>query len=528
MAPAGEGFDAVDSVRDSAKRRHANLASDAVATVTAPDTMPVHGLNTAAKGRRAAVSVPISLFLVWQVVLNWDLISSRLTESGDYAADSLRSRDVLKQTDGVFPRWGFHHPGPLLFWMKSAGEAIFGWLLPPFGSQLIFALLLVAGSLACFGWALMRANDAILAPTVVVLTAAWSAPHVMAVVWAPTMPIWFWLLGVGGLMAVAEERWWGSLLVVLSALALVHLHALAIPLGLVMFVSGAALRLSILRRRGFRLSRPEAKAAIAIAATLLAPLVFALVDGSSPLHSYLRGTPKDARKSLSLPARLEFVERSITTAPSHWAVLAPGTMAVVLTVMALSSATILFVRNESITMWIPLYATLVLLVYLFGISNMDAAANASIGALVPLFLVSSLFTILVKELPERAASPASIALTAVGLGVLVSTPSFRFWNASTPPSGVAEVVLSELHGPSSVVIDYSIDPWVSYANAASFALLADRKGVPWCLAQDRWPYWTTPDMICTAERSPNAVEVIFTGPTDFHISRLAHTSTQGP
>ena len=79
----------------------------------------------------AAILLPGLTFLALVIIMNWRLFVTPMFEWGDVAANELQvhSAKHLHELLGNYSRWHFHHPGPFLFYLFAAGEAIlYDWL----------------------------------------------------------------------------------------------------------------------------------------------------------------------------------------------------------------------------------------------------------------------------------------------------------------------------------------------------------------------------------------------------------------
>ncbi len=167
------------------------------------------------------------------------VVGSRWNPSGDWALEYLRVSDVAGEHTplvGAWSRWGFNHPGPLLFWMLAPFEALFGTTGVLFGAAAINAAA-TAGAVAVAS----RRGGVLLATLVslisIVLVGSLGLSHLVDI-WNPSVPVMvFWLFGIALWSAsLGDTPMW--LVVVAAGTFCMQTHIGYVPLvaGLVLLV----------------------------------------------------------------------------------------------------------------------------------------------------------------------------------------------------------------------------------------------------------------------------------------------------
>ena len=110
--------------------------------------------------RRWATSVVLTVALVLPSV--WDVVTSAAQTSGDIALIELRVRDVLSAhppVTGAYSRYGWDHPGPILFWLSAlpyrvlgGGAAALGTVAVVVNAIAMLVLLRLAARLGAAAW----------------------------------------------------------------------------------------------------------------------------------------------------------------------------------------------------------------------------------------------------------------------------------------------------------------------------------------------------------------------------------------
>lgn len=465
-----------------------------------------------------SLGIPAVAFLTFVIWTNWNQITNPLTETGDVAADSLMSMSAWTQSDGHYSRWGYNHPGPLLLWLDHLSELILPWL-PPFGAHLVMSALLVTLSVTFLAAALQDlSNVAWLGPLSFTVASVALSDGTVLIPYGPTMGNWFFVLAGAGLMAVIREKHWGYPVALFAGAALVHLHLLYVPLGvLTIAVLTVCWRIghgfpSTVRRPWFLVV-----ATSAIGTIMALPILLDLALRESDWIAYFATERQlsDGAYRSATEAIFAFLE-----------VLTPATRREVL-VLSLSGAAfaiclvvgLLIVIVTSDQQWSKMGAWVGLIgfLYLFALSRLDFVTPISFGRSLPFFAFMVLVATAVPRFAPRKA--AMLVLVAVLVLTLVSVRASRL-AAGRSAAGTAEAAISKYEAfrrraPNAVlVISHETDPRLTYLGAAATALLAARKGYPFCVASNEWPYWIEPRHICGAG-SELRFRIHFTSPVDF-------------
>lgn len=234
-----------------------------------------------------AITVPVSaiIYFILSIVAHWQLISSPLTEIGDHAADGLRVGRAWEQLDGIFSRFNYHHPGPVLFWLRSFSENFISPVagLPPFGSSIIMMGLISTLALTLLAYVLSRETASSFAAPFVFTLAVVFTQGTAWEVWAPWSSGWFLVLSIGGIAAVRANIRGGIIWAVVGATCAIELHVIFAPFGVLLLIISAV----VAWRTSHKPRIWEILTAVVLGAVLVCPMILALVRGESPLFQYL-------------------------------------------------------------------------------------------------------------------------------------------------------------------------------------------------------------------------------------------------
>ena len=467
--------------------------------------------------------VPATAFVALTIATNWSTIVDRRTESGDFAADSVRSLTAWSQADGVFSRWGYHHPGPVLFWLKWLGEKLFSPLgLDPLGAQLVGFTLLAAIALALLATAVSVPATSGWAGVVTFGLAFVALPDgIVMVPWGPVVGNWFLVLAVAGVAATVRRWAWGPPVSALGALGLLHLHVLFAPLTLAVL---AALGWAVARRRPRRL---VVVAAGVVSALMLVPLVLAVLQSEAPWGEYVQVSRGDDAGLFRFSVASGLVRVLVLLAPSSQEGGVTGVVgfSALFALLVGGLAVVLSFRGSSAAIRVAGAGALLTLAFLVGVSRMDFLTGETIGRALPVMVL----VVAVAEAEHRLRRPTWFGLCAVTVSALLVA---TMWGPSVKAlrregdlrgTGAAEAALEDyaVSGASLLVIDHraSARSW-SYVSAASTALLAARTGVPYCVVADRYPHWVEESTLCGASRPADALRVTFTSRDEFFVEPL--------
>ena len=167
------------------------------------------------------------------------VIGSVWNPSGDWALEYLRISDAGGEHTplvGAWSRWGFNHPGPILFWMLAPFEALFGTTGVLIGAAAINAAAL-GGSVVVAS----RRGGVLLATLVslisIVVVGSLGLSHVVNI-WNPMVPVmvfWLFLIALWSASLGDNPMW---LVVVAAGAFCMQTHIAYVPLvaGLVLLV----------------------------------------------------------------------------------------------------------------------------------------------------------------------------------------------------------------------------------------------------------------------------------------------------
>lgn len=87
--------------------------------------------------------LPIAAFVLSCLIVNLSAFQMPCLERGDYAANALSVERAKEgaQILGAYSRFGYHHPGPIIFYAHALGELIFPWL-PPHGAHRLIQIVI--------------------------------------------------------------------------------------------------------------------------------------------------------------------------------------------------------------------------------------------------------------------------------------------------------------------------------------------------------------------------------------------------
>ncbi len=204
-----------------------------------------------------AVSLPLLVAMI-------EALRSPWRPTGDYGLIALRTMDVPGHLplDGVYSRFGFHHPGPLLFLLYAVPQRLLG----PTGLLVAAALINLVAVIGIVVLLQRRGGATLLVlGTLGIVTLELAAAHQLADPWNPWVPMFPFALAILLAWSVWERDWRALPVLVLVAGGLVqaHLGYLAVVACLAV-VAVAAVVASWVRRRD-RPSCPPRVVAVAAA-----------------------------------------------------------------------------------------------------------------------------------------------------------------------------------------------------------------------------------------------------------------------
>ncbi|MGZ4684022.1 MAG: hypothetical protein ACXV8G_16310 [Acidimicrobiales bacterium] len=234
--------------------------------------------------RLAAALVAVTLPLLAAVV---NALRTPWRPPSDYALIALRTMDVPGHLplDGVYSRFGFHHPGPALFLLYAVPDRLLG----PTG-LLVAAALINGAALAAAVVLLQRRGGAALLAigTLGLVTLELAAAEQLADPWNPWVPMFPFALAILLAWSVWERDWWA-----LPALAAVASFVLQAHLGylvLTAWLLGTALAAVVVSWAGRTRARPCPPRVLAWSAAI------GLAAWALPLWDLATGDPGNLRE----------------------------------------------------------------------------------------------------------------------------------------------------------------------------------------------------------------------------------------
>jgi hypothetical protein len=172
---------------------------------------------------------------------------------------------------GPYSRFGWHHPGPMYFWLQVPFYAVSGQR----GTGLYAgALALNLASLAVLAWMLRRVNRGLLSVTILGawLLFAWRDRFTVASPWTGHIPILATMTFVGLAAAVASGRRWMFPLVIVFGSFVTQAHVALVPLVVVLSLWALAGAVVNGEEHGVRLAAVLQTSAWLLAALWLLPI----------------------------------------------------------------------------------------------------------------------------------------------------------------------------------------------------------------------------------------------------------------
>ena len=457
-----------------------------------------------------AFLVPFALTIVICLVRNSFLFSVPIHEGADLAADSLLVNKAthLRLLLGNYSRVGFYHPGPGLFYVLGAGQALFFSLLhlvpSPMNGQMLGGVVFAATCLGLCSLATLRLTRSRTATTLVMAVLLWFATQTQMLnsVWPPNLNLAsFTLLVIAGAAVAAGSTADLPTYVVAGGL-LVHGHV-----SFVMFVGVTTLVVLISwsrchrarRRDELRRHRLAIGSTVAILGLLVLPIVL-----ETALHwpgmwgrywHYLRSGDLAPR---SIADVVRFVSYFWTHAPvASWLIgLA------VIAAIALVATERNLDRRRAFGLLYAMVAVQTLLFTFYAWRGVDAltAENRYLGTFyrsVPVILLA--FAAAHTTLRAGAAlARRSNGAVRLLVGATVALAGFIVAAAATgdavtnvdrgrPAYADAARVIAEStqRDGRAVAIDFPVTP-AMFLDGGGVVIDLERRGIPWCI---RNPYW---------------------------------------
>lgn len=470
--------------------------------------------------------------LVAAVLLrNTALFNAPIFEESDFALNSLQIREAkaFRELLGNYSRWGFHHPGPAVFYVMAFGEWLFHdatRLVPaPTNAQILTIILFNAVFLfATVRIFLSHFPSPAFAPLALAAAAAVTATinHDLAgsapvSVWMPHVALFPFLFFLALCASVAAGEIRRLPLLAGAGMLLVHLHVaqclFAAALGGTACVFG-------FRRRGAAPWRRPAVAAAAVVCVFLAPILLEIAlyepDNLDTVLAYMR-EHRGAQKTIGQAIWYFCTYLVYLPAPD---VAQPG----------FASLWASFARPYVVLYWLAFAALTALAVLSWRLKRkalppflrLAAAGCAAASALflfwgtriggelynfngyfiysVQLLLWFVLAAVLARAMPKRAAVAAwAAALAALAL----LSPRFKITYAGMPSLPAIAAAIPRLE-PGRLRLDFPHDEW---PNAAGVGIHLARQGKPFCVVP-QWEFAFGRPYVCR-EQSMTQTLVLF-------------------
>jgi hypothetical protein len=190
--------------------------------------------------RKQFISIAIAALVFTVIVLkiNHKLFTTSINEYHDYAANTLQIEDAkhFRTLLGNYSQWGFHHPGPVFFYLLALGEVLFhDWfrLVPAvMNAQLVTVIILNSTFLfAAIGIFAQHSRSRLFVPVAIVSSIYFiyvinqTVPgSALTSVWMPHVLLFPFLLFVTACASVAAGKAEHLSMMTLAGLMLLHGH----------------------------------------------------------------------------------------------------------------------------------------------------------------------------------------------------------------------------------------------------------------------------------------------------------------
>ena len=456
-----------------------------------------------------AMATALVLFLT--IILRQPyLVSTHMIAWGDDAVFAIEIDDAkhLRLVDGANSRIGTSHPGPALFYVAAAAEAVLfdGLHAVP---EPLNAHRIGYGALASFlfGWAAwLLANRTRPIETIVALAALLCMltvlPTVLSNSWLPYVYCMPFMLSViaAGVVIAGDRR--GVLPYTVASWLLIHGHV-----GFLLNVGGMTAFVAVIvlwnhrnEVRAFlrRNRRTAAHASLASAVFLFPMIVNLLVNWPSPWLDYYDYSKTAERDPRALRDVLAFVKYFLTWRGEVSVWLTPIVGALVIGLVAVVQrgdlrrflTSILVACGAALALF-TIYATV-------GVDHLDEKYTGFYVLMVPATVVAVGMTALCHVAGRHA---KSVAVAAAGAIVISATTSNVFVNhdRGDPQVGTLTTALqtSPLREGRTVVLtfEHSTWPW-----AVGVMQQGSNTGLPVCFADPTWSWFVTERFICSADQ----------------------------
>jgi hypothetical protein len=485
---------------------------ESATSVREPQSGFAQPLRRLLSGHRAVTRFLV-LFAIIAAVLLWknqDLFSVHIHEDGDAAANAILIDDA-KHFDllvGAYSRQHFSHPGPAVFYIGAAGEAIFhdltGLVPEPYNGNAVAILLLDAAAVAlALTIVAAHVQSRLVVYGCLAVTLAFGSAHdmIFASPWTPLVQVPLFLLFLVAASSVATGSTSYLWCVALAGGMLVHSHVaffLFVPV-----TAGVAVVL-LLRRTGqgmndvLREHRRDWIAFFSILALFLLPIAInVIINYPGEFGKYWRYSTSHRAGGHSLSDAARFVSW-------YWPNDRTGVhlFAAVVTVLA-----VLFAARDrsrpsflcASLVFVALASALLAVYALRGIDNLDDRYIGwfywSAGLLV--LLVATIGVLSSVRHRRFLSWVAIVAITTVFVLALRGGGLENVYRGD-PQIPTATAALFSRAGPQQpVVLDVRDDG--TWPSAVGILVEADRQGRRACVSDRDWSFLVTKDFICTAD-----------------------------
>jgi hypothetical protein len=502
--------------------------------VTAAVAAPPAGLTarTGTARQRRPWWIWAGAFAVFAGVLcvrNSFLFTTRLYEMADQAANSILIEQARRFTllVGNYSRVGFHHPGPAYMYVQAAGESLFYDALhvvpTPWNGQLLAVFLLNSALLAmavavvygwCSGLGWRTGLRGVAAGLALFATFAALHPQALSSDWMPNEYITPFLVFLVAAASVAAGHGRDAWIMTLAGWFLIHGHVCFL-----FFVPVITAAVLILAAWPHRNRRREALREIGRARYVWMPV--GLISGIFALPILLDlilHWPGEFGKYLAYSSGKGHPWHSVVRYVlwSWWShgpePVLPLALALSLFGVAALAAWLLtsgpLRRYLSMLLVVAAVATAAMLYY--AATGIDTLTSTYIGYFywaVPAIPVLVTVVAVAVALPgwagtALAAAGATVAVAAFAVApftrtsTLYSDPGQSVSGYATDPRLPAALTLMERRSPHRPLVIHT-GPHGAWPSMTGILILAERTGVPACLAGPFWEFMVTSQFICT-------------------------------
>ncbi len=487
--------------------------------------------------------LPAVLFAAVVLAINPHLFRVPLVENGDLGANSLQvyHAKMFREMLGNYSRYGFHHPGPAIFYLFAAGEWVFYDVLrivpAPFNAQLLTLLLVntafLFGSIEIFArhfpGALFRPLALSAAVLVIYGVNYPNSGTALVSSWMPHVALFPFLFFASACASVAAGKIGHLPLLALGAMIMVHLHVAQFLFAGVMSPAACAAAMVWTSRDGqargvFRRHAGAIALSAGIVALFLVPMVLDLllhkpnnldyvlaylwrnrnpnlgiVLASRYLLSFLTFS-KDAELGASVASGLLAKAAATPQVVAYWAIFAAG----------LCAATAFAVRCPKLLtrfVWIVLAESAVIVVLFLYWANRITGEMFSFNGyfiysihLFGLFLIAGLVSAWQVNRQFQLRWLWRLAWAVPFLSMVAVAGEFRNRDTGVPR---IKDISDGLRSPGTYELLFQHDDWVT---AVGVANQLARRQQSFCISYD-WGFMFGYDYVCRPNMTPRKVVI---------------------